>query len=82
MKITKSYKYRLYPNNKQQELLNKTFGCVRFYWNNLTETFNSNDKESNPSPKFKTQKELKQDYEWLSDVSAAALQQKKRDFVS
>ena len=80
MKIIKSYKYKLYPNNKQQELLNKTFGCVRFYWNNLTETFNSYDKESNPSPKFKTQKELKQDYEWLSEVSAAALQQKKRDF--
>lgn len=80
MKVTKSYKYRLYPNNKQQELLNKTFGCVRFYWNNLTETFNSYDKESNPSPKFKTQKELKKDYEWLSEVSAAALQQKKRDF--
>ena len=80
MNVIKSYKYRLYPNSEQQELLNKTFGCVRFYWNNLVESFNSYEKESNPSPEFKTQKELKKEFKWLSEVSAAALQQKKRDF--
>src|SRR5574344_1023036 len=31
----KAYKYRIYPNKKQQELFNKTFGCVRFIYNNL-----------------------------------------------
>lgn len=78
--MNKAYKYRIYPNRTQQTLLNKTFGSVRFYYNNLVATFNSYDKESNPNPHFKTQKELKEEYEWLGEVSAAALQQKMQDF--
>ena len=78
--MIKSHKYRLYPNKTQEVLLAKTFGCVRFYWNNLVETFNTYNKDTNPLPTYKTQKELKADYEWLSEVSAAALQQKFNDF--
>jgi len=33
----RAYKYRIYPNKKQKELLEKTFGCVRFYWNRALE---------------------------------------------
>jgi putative transposase len=62
-------------------LFNKTFGCVRFYWNNLVDSFNSYDKDANTSPKYKTQKELKVDYNWLKEVSATALQQKYNDFI-
>ena len=29
----KAYKFRLYPNNKQKELINKTFGSSRFVYN-------------------------------------------------
>ena len=29
----KAYKFRLYPNEKQTELLSKTFGCTRFVYN-------------------------------------------------
>ena len=29
----KSYKFRLYPNKDQEVLLQKTFGCVRFVYN-------------------------------------------------
>ena len=29
----KTYKFRLYPNNEQIKLMNKTFGCVRFIYN-------------------------------------------------
>ncbi|HBG1746585.1 helix-turn-helix domain-containing protein, partial [Clostridioides difficile] len=25
--MEKAYKFRMYPNKKQQELINKTFGC-------------------------------------------------------
>ena len=25
----KAYKFRIYPNKEQENLLNKTFGCVR-----------------------------------------------------
>ena len=29
----KAYKFRMYPNSYQKQLLNKTFGCVRFIYN-------------------------------------------------
>lgn len=29
----KAYKFRLYPNKEQKELLNKSFGCTRFIYN-------------------------------------------------
>ncbi|HGH5606049.1 TPA: helix-turn-helix domain-containing protein, partial [Clostridioides difficile] len=28
--VKKAYKFRMYPNKKQQELIKKTFGCCRF----------------------------------------------------
>lgn len=31
----KGYKYRIYPNEQQQELLAKTFGCCRYLWNTV-----------------------------------------------
>lgn len=33
MVIKKAYKFRLYPNKEQQELINKTIGCCRFVAN-------------------------------------------------
>lgn len=32
-KINKAYKFRLYPNREQTELLAKHFGCSRFVYN-------------------------------------------------
>lgn len=31
--MERAYKYRIYPNKKQRELMAKTFGCVRFVYN-------------------------------------------------
>lgn len=31
--IIRAYKYRIYPNKKQRELIDKTFGCCRFVYN-------------------------------------------------
>ncbi|MGN8964476.1 helix-turn-helix domain-containing protein [Bariatricus sp. HCP28S3_D3] len=28
--LNKAYKFRIYPDKKQEELLAKTFGCCRF----------------------------------------------------
>ncbi|MFC0560248.1 IS200/IS605 family element RNA-guided endonuclease TnpB [Halalkalibacter alkalisediminis] len=33
MLVKKTYKYRIYPNQKQIELINKTIGCSRFVYN-------------------------------------------------
>lgn len=75
-----AYKYRLYPNKTQQTLLNKTMGCVRFFWNQQVATFKTYNKETNPKPKFKTSTELRNEIEWMKEVSAAAIQQKEIDF--
>lgn len=30
--VEKAYKYRIYPNKKQKEIIAKTFGCCRFIY--------------------------------------------------
>lgn len=78
--MNKAFKYRIYPNKSQKELLSKTFGCVRVIWNANVESFNSYDKDNNPNLKIINKTDLIVDKPWLNEVSAAALQQKVRDF--
>lgn len=33
MLINKAYKFRLYPNGLQKEIINKTLGCTRLIYN-------------------------------------------------
>lgn len=70
----KAFKYRLYPDEKQVEMLAKTFGCVRFVWNNKVDAFNTEGLEE------KTTTVLRKEFPFLADVSAATLQQKEIDF--
>jgi len=76
----KSYKYRIYPNKVQLVLLNKTFGCVRYFWNKQVEIFNSYNKETNPNPLYLTSTQIRHQNDWMLEVSAAAIQQKEIDF--
>ena len=78
MIFKKAYKLRIYPNRTQKVLLNKTFGCIRYVWNNWTEIFNSKDKEKEKI--FKTPKQFKKELDWMNEISSAAIQQKERDF--
>lgn len=81
--INKSYKIRLYPNKEQEVLINKTFGCVRKVWNVLLDkNIKGYEAHKELSSSWKQEYNttvLKNDYEFLSEVSAAALQQKSRD---
>lgn len=76
----KAFKYRIYPNKSQKGLLSETFGCIRVIWNANVESFNSYDKDSNPKPKIIIKSDLIIDKPWLNEISAAAIQQKIRDF--
>ena len=80
MKKLKAYKFRLYPTKQQEVLLNKTFGCVRYAWNQNVANFLTYDKDDNPKPIFKTSTELRNEIEWMKEVSASAIQQKEMDF--
>ena len=84
-KILKTYKFRLLPNKTQEHLLNKTFGCARFIFNQMLaerkevyEQF-KNDKEALYKYKYKTEKQYKEDYEWLKEVDSVAVQQSRVD---
>lgn len=70
-----AFKYRIYPTPEKEILLSKSFGCVRFFWNHRVESFNKQEKE------LKSTTELRKEFPWMGEVSAAILQQKERDFI-
>ena len=86
-------KVRIYPTQEQTVLINKTLGCCRqvynimlasrldFYDKNIKgkELSKTEKSEIYKSYKAPTEKELKQQYEYMKEVSAVALQQSKRD---
>jgi putative transposase len=86
--MNKAYKIKLYPAKKQEELINKTIGCSRFIYNQmLSERIKvyeelKNDKEKLYTYKYKTEKDYKQEFEWLNEVSSYALQQSSRDLFN
>lgn len=78
--ISKAYKVRLYLTKEQEVLVNKTFGCVRLVWNTLLAKNIKGYEESGKSWKQDYNTTLvKKDFEFMSEVSAATLQQKSRD---
>lgn len=74
----KSYKFRLYPNAEQEVLLQKTFGCVRFVYNQCLAYKIEKYKNENVSlskfdiSNYKNQV-LKKEYTWLKEVDKWAL---------
>ena len=81
--MEKSYKYRIYPNKTQQELISKTFGCSRFVYNNLLAKRIELYKENNQSLSYNQCSAiltgLKSEFEWLKEVDKFALQNSLRD---
>ena len=79
-KINRTYKFRLYPNKAQTELLAKHFGCSRFVYNYFLnqrkEQYRLTGKSDNYYAQAKTLTILKKQEEtaWLKDVNAQTLQ--------
>ena len=74
----RTYKYRIYPNASQVELINKTFGCTRFVYNNVLayrkELYDSEKKSlSKVDCNNYCNRVLKNDNEWLREVDKFAL---------
>lgn len=76
--MLKAYKYRLYPDDSQTELLNKHFGCVRLIYNLALETKTaaySVHRVSISRYDLQTQMvDLKKEYVWLKEVNSQSLQ--------
>ena len=83
MKQHKAFKYRLYPNRAQEELIQKTFGCVRYVYNHFLEERITAYKENGENRTFFQQNKaltgLKQEHDWLREPDKNALQYALRD---
>ena len=77
--VIRAQKFRFYPTKSQEELLAKTFGAVRFFWNKRIEAFNNLNGPGFGSCSIK---ELKEVYPWLTEVSYNALEQKNQDWIA
>jgi len=79
-KINRTYKFRLYPNKAQTELLAKHFGCSRFVYNYFLnqrkEQYRLTGKSDNYYAQAKTLTTLKKQEEtaWLKEVNSQTLQ--------
>lgn len=83
--VQKAYKIRLYPTPDQQVLLARTFGCMRWFWNQML-AMHISRYANNPKAKFintfgmnNLLKRLKEEYPWLKDVDSSAFQCVSRD---
>ncbi|MEB3057549.1 IS200/IS605 family element RNA-guided endonuclease TnpB [Bacillus pseudomycoides] len=80
MLINKAYKFRIYPNKKQEILIAKTIGCSRFVFNHFLALWNDTYKETGKGLTYPscsaelTQLKKKQDTIWLKEVDSIALQ--------
>lgn len=79
-KINRTYKFRLYPNREQVELLVRHFGCARFVYNHFLnqrkEQYRLTGKSDNYYAQAKSLTELKKQEAtaWLKEVNAQSLQ--------
>ena len=77
----RSLEVRLYPNVKQEVLINKTLGCSRFIYNQMLaerKSFyeaNKGNKDALRKHRYKTEKQYKEEFEFLKEPDATALQQ-------
>ena len=85
MIVNKTYKYRIYPNEAQLELLGKHFGATRFIWNYFLNLRKQSYLESKKSMNFydnsKTLTQLKKEeqYNWLNEIGAQSLEASLQD---
>lgn len=82
----KAFKTRIYPTIEQAELIEKTFGCCRFVYNKGLECKKlAYEKDKTTISTYDLMKQLtqqKQEFEWLKEVEAQALQQSLLDLQS
>ena len=76
--MEKAYKFRIYPDKAQEELIQKTFGCTRYVYNHYLamrkEKYESDKTTFNYHACSSNLTSHKKDKEWLREVDATALQ--------
>ena len=81
--MKKAYRYRIYPNKKQKEIIAKTFGCCRFVYNKYLakriEMYKQNKQTFSYVQCANDMKKLKSELVWLKEVDSTALQSSLKD---
>ena len=81
--MNKGFKVRIYPNQEQQILINKMFGCVRYVYNYMLnfkqKAYNIFELKLRYVKISSILTKLKQRKIWLYEADAAALQQCLKD---
>ena len=83
MQRIRGYKYRAYPNRKQKEFFEQTFGCCRFVYNYYMEKRQRLWREWHDTLSYNEMSKdlssvLKREYVWLREADSIALQQSLR----
>ncbi len=84
--INKAYKFRIYPNQAQAILINKTIGCSRFVFNHLLSLWDHAYKETGKgltyygtcSAKLPA---MKKELVWLKEVDSIVIQSSVRNLA-
>jgi len=86
MEYEYTYRFRLYPNKEQRQVLARTFGCARYVYNwgkeLRTNAYHSEGGESmsyTDTARKLTDLKKQEETKWLSNVSAVVLQQSLRN---
>lgn len=81
--MEKAFRYRIFPNKKQEELIAKTFGCARFVYNYFLDMrineYKNNGKSLNYNDMSKLLTQLKKEVEWLKEPDKDSLQKSLKD---
>lgn len=73
MIMYKAYKFRLYPNEEQKKLINKTFGCQRFVYNYYLNNIKENKYQSAYSNINDYVSNLKYEYPFLQEADSTSI---------
>ena len=76
--VDKAYSFRIIPNKKQEDLINKNIGCARFVFNHFLAQ-SKDDKYLSYSKFAKQLPQLKKEYNLLREVDSISLQQSLKD---
>ena len=72
VKMHRAVKYRMYPNETQAQLIDRTIGCARFIYNQMLETrittYKATGETCNPTPA-----QYKDRFPFLREVDSLAL---------
>ena len=75
--MLKAYKFRLYPNDEQKILINKTFGCSRYIYNyflnEAQKYYKENKKMKSAYEMCNELKSLQEITPWLKEVDSCSL---------